>query len=104
MKLYWESKFVLLVVLPFVGAFTGKPADGIKETVLLNSSPESELVDGLTASIGGEQIVKDFKPDNIKYALAVRLTGKFKTAFPDGPPKASKDEKEAAPDQSKETP
>jgi ABC-type uncharacterized transport system involved in gliding motility auxiliary subunit len=91
------------LVLPFVGAFTGKPADGIKETVLLNSSPESELVDGLTASIGGEQIVKDFKPDNIKYALAVRLTGKFKTAFPDGPPKASKDEKDAAQDQSKET-
>ncbi len=42
----------------------------------------------MTASIGGEQIVKDFKPDNINYALAVRLTGKFKTAFPDGPPKA----------------
>jgi ABC-type uncharacterized transport system involved in gliding motility auxiliary subunit len=91
------------LVLAFAGAFTGKPADGLKETVLVSSSPESELVDGVTATIGAEQIVKDFKPDNIKYALAVRLTGKFKTAFPDGPPKASKDEKDAAQDQSKET-
>jgi ABC-type uncharacterized transport system involved in gliding motility auxiliary subunit len=31
------------------------------------------------------------------------LTGKFKTAFPDGPPKPAKDDKEEAKDQSKET-
>jgi ABC-type uncharacterized transport system involved in gliding motility auxiliary subunit len=36
--------------------------------------------------------------------MAVRLTGKFKTAFPDGPPKPGKDDKEEAKDQSKETP
>ena len=83
------------LVLPFAGAFTGKPADGLKETVLVHTSPESELVDGMTASIGAEQIVKDFKAlERSDYALAVRLTGKFKTAFPDGPPKPAKDEKE----------
>jgi ABC-type uncharacterized transport system involved in gliding motility auxiliary subunit len=87
------------LVMLFPGAFTGKVADGLKETVLLHTSPESELVDGMTASIGAEQIIKDFKPSNIDYALAVRLTGKFKTAFPDGPPKAAKDDKEN--DQSK---
>jgi ABC-type uncharacterized transport system involved in gliding motility auxiliary subunit len=27
------------LVLPFAGAFTGKPADGLKETVLLHTSP-----------------------------------------------------------------
>ena len=82
------------LVFPFCGAFTGKPADGLKETVLVKSSPESELVDTITASIGAENIVKDFKPSNIQYALAVRLTGKFKTAFPDGKPKPAKDDKE----------
>ena len=91
------------LVLPFAGAFTGKPADGLKETVLVHSSPESEMVEGVTASIGGEQITKDFKPSNVSYAMAVRLTGKFKTAFPDGPPAPPKDEKEAASDQSKAT-
>jgi ABC-type uncharacterized transport system involved in gliding motility auxiliary subunit len=30
----------------------------------------------------------------VDYAMAVRLTGKFKTAFPDGPPKPAKDDKE----------
>ena len=91
------------LVMPFAGAFTGKPADGLKETVLVHTSPESELVEGVTASIGAEQIVKDFKAANIDYALAVRLTGKFKTAFPDGPPKPAKDDKEAKQDdQSKE--
>ena len=90
------------LVLPFAGAFTGKPADGLKETVLVHTSPESELVEGVTAGIAAEQIVKDFKPSGVKYALAVRLTGKFKTAFPDGPPKPAKEDKEEANDQSKE--
>lgn len=87
------------LVMPFAGAFTGKPADGLKETVLLHTSKESELVDGMTATIGAENIVKEFKPSNIDYALAVRLTGKFKTAFPDGPPKPAKDDKEKQPPQ-----
>jgi ABC-type uncharacterized transport system involved in gliding motility auxiliary subunit len=88
--------------MPFAGAFTGKAADGLKETVLVHTSLESQLVEGVTASIGAEQIVKDFKSANISYDLAVRLTGKFKTAFPDGPPKAAKDDKGEANDPSKE--
>ena len=70
---------------------------------MLHSSPESELIDSVTARIAVEQTVKDFKPSNVNYALAVRLTGKFKTAFPDGPPKPPKeDNKEEANDQSKQ--
>ena len=93
------------LVMPFDGAFTGKPADGLKETVLVHSSSQSELAEGVTASIAAEQIVKDFKPSGVQFAMAVRLTGKFKTAFPDGPPKPAKDDKdkEEAKDQSKET-
>jgi len=90
------------LVMPFAGAFTGTPADGLKETVLLHSSPDSELVDSLTSSMAHEQIVKDFKQSNTNYALAVRLTGKFKTAFPDGPP-APSDKSEKSDDQSKAT-
>ena len=36
--------------------------------------------------MSGEQISKEFKPSGTQYALAIRLTGKFKTAFPDGKP------------------
>jgi len=66
------------------GAFTGTPAPGLKETVLLKSTTDSQLVDSMTANFSGENILKDFKPSGNQYALAVRLTGKFKTAFPDG--------------------
>jgi ABC-type uncharacterized transport system involved in gliding motility auxiliary subunit len=85
------------LVMPFAGAFTGTPAAGLKETVLVHSSPDSELVEGMTASIGAEQIMKDFKSANKTYPLVVRLEGKFKTAFPDGAPKAGKDDKSAEP-------
>lgn len=68
------------------GAFTGSPAPGLKETVLMRSTPDSQLVDGMMAGMSGESILKEFKPSGISYALAVKLTGKFKTAFPDGAP------------------
>jgi len=71
------------LVIPFGGAFTGKPADGLKETVLVKSSPNAELVDSLIATAASEEILRDFKPDNVEYAMAVHLTGKFKTAFPE---------------------
>ncbi len=74
------------VWLPLAGAFTGSPAAGLKETVLLHSSTSAELVDGMMASMGGESLLQDFKPTGVSYALAVRLTGKFKTAFPAGKP------------------
>jgi ABC-type uncharacterized transport system involved in gliding motility auxiliary subunit len=91
------------IFLIFAGAFTGTPVEGLKETVLLHSSKNSQLVDGMTAQFGGEKIVQDFAASNNEYPLAVRLTGKFKTAFPEGKPKAAppgeekKDEKKPDP-------
>ena len=70
--------------LPMCGAFTGEPAAGLKETVLLKSTTQSELVDSFMAGLGGDSILNGFKPTGVNYRLAVRLTGKFKTAFPDG--------------------
>lgn len=72
--------------MPLAGAFTGTPAAGLKETVLLHSSKDADLVDGFLASMGGNAVMKDFTATGVIYPLAVRLTGTFKTAFPDGPP------------------
>ena len=90
------------------GAFTGTPVAGLKETVLIKSTKDSQLVDGMMASFSSDNILKDFKPSGTEYALAIRLTGKFKTAFPDGAPKDPSDtntvDKAAAPGESlKET-
>jgi ABC-type uncharacterized transport system involved in gliding motility auxiliary subunit len=71
--------------LPMAGAFTGEPAAGLKETVLLHSSKDAELVDAYTAAMGGNAVMNGFKPTGVNYNLAVRLTGTFKTSFPDGP-------------------
>lgn len=86
------------------GAFTGTPASGLKETVLLKSTKDSQLMDSMVGNFAGENVLKDFKPSGVEYALAVRLTGKFKTAFPDGKPEDNKDEaKDKKPEKSTET-
>jgi ABC-type uncharacterized transport system involved in gliding motility auxiliary subunit len=68
----------------FGGAFQIKPAEGIKVTELIKSSPNSMLVDNLNATKSGDEATKGFKPSGEAMPLAVRLTGKFKTAFPEG--------------------
>src|SRR5438046_617634 len=82
--------------MPFAGAFTGKPADGLSEAVLMKSSAYSQLVDSFAATAQGEAAIRAFKPSGTEYPLAVRLTGKFKTAFPEGRPKAEDEKKKAA--------
>jgi ABC-type uncharacterized transport system involved in gliding motility auxiliary subunit len=89
------------VLLAFAGAFTGTPADGLKETVLMRSSPDSQLVDGFMANLSGPNVLKDFKASGTRYPLAVRLTGKFKTAFPNGKPEDKKDEEKKDDDKDK---
>ena len=78
--------------LPFSGAITGTPVAGLKETVLLKSTKDSQLVDGFMANLSGENVMKEFKPSGTTYALAVRLSGKFKTAFPNGKPEDKKED------------
>lgn len=76
------------LLLAFAGGFSGSPAEGLTQTVILKSSTKSQLIDPMMAQMGGEQIIKDFKESGTEFPLAVRLHGKFKTAFPDGKPKA----------------
>jgi len=74
----------------FGGAFSVKPAEGLKVTDLVHSSPNSMLVDNAEATKSGDQATRSFKPSGKALPLAVRLTGKFKTAFPDGLKEAEK--------------
>jgi ABC-type uncharacterized transport system involved in gliding motility auxiliary subunit len=76
----------------FGGAFDVKPTAGLKVTELIKSSPNSMLVDNVVATVSGDAAMKGFQPENKARPLALRLTGKFKTAFPDGKP-ASGDKK-----------
>jgi len=68
----------------FGGAFQVKPVEGLKVTDLVHSSPNAMLVDNSMATKSGDEATKSFRPLGRPLPLAVRLTGKFKTAFPDG--------------------
>jgi ABC-type uncharacterized transport system involved in gliding motility auxiliary subunit len=91
------------MVVPFAGVFTGTPADGLKKTVLLKTTPQSQLIEKMMAEFSGDQTAKDFVASGKEQAVAIRLVGKFKTAFPDGKPKDAadgkkEDKKEEKPD------
>jgi ABC-type uncharacterized transport system involved in gliding motility auxiliary subunit len=75
----------LLVAL--AGVFTGMPADGLTETVLIKTSKRSQMIEAMMASFAPGEIAGNFNPSGAEYPLAIRLAGKFKTAFPGGKPK-----------------
>ncbi|MDB6040321.1 MAG: putative transporter, rane protein [Verrucomicrobiales bacterium] len=84
------------LLIPFSGTFSGTPAVGLTETVLLKTTAQSQPVEKFMAEFSGEQIVKDFVPGGKPLSLAIRLTGKFKTAFPEGKPKDAPEAKDDA--------
>ncbi len=75
------------LLIPFGGAFKGKPADGLTQTVLAHTSKNAMPVDLIIATLSGEPSTRGFQPTNEQMPLAIRLTGKFHTAFPEGKPK-----------------
>jgi len=84
------------VLMAFAGVYSGTPVEGLKQTTLMHTSPLVNLVDNADAMKRGEEAVRGFKPDGKELALAVRLSGKFMTAFPDGRP-APKDDGKGKP-------
>jgi ABC-type uncharacterized transport system involved in gliding motility auxiliary subunit len=70
----------------FGGAFEVQPADGLAITELVKSSPNSMLIDGAKATVAGQEATRDFEPGGKSLPLALRLAGKFRTAFPGGKP------------------
>jgi ABC-type uncharacterized transport system involved in gliding motility auxiliary subunit len=84
-----------ILLYAFGGAFQVKPVEGLKVTELIRSSPNSMLVDNADATKSGNEATSRFQPSGKSLPLALRLTGNFKTAFPDG--LVVENEKKAAP-------
>jgi ABC-type uncharacterized transport system involved in gliding motility auxiliary subunit len=77
------------LMMPFAGAFSGEPARELSMTTLVRTSDGAGLADSMQAMFGVAS------PDKVRRSgmplpLAVKLSGTFKTAFPDGDPKAAK--------------
>lgn len=74
-----------LLMLPFAGALTVTNVDGITATTLLRSSTNAVAINAFIATMPGPEKMRDATPLGEK-ALAVRLVGKFPSAFTNGPP------------------
>ena len=72
------------LLYPFGGAFEVKPPAGLKVTELVKSSDNAMLVDNADATKSGDDATSQFKPSGKSLPLALRLTGTFHTAFPEG--------------------
>lgn len=79
----------------FGGTFSGTPPKGLKKEVLIHSTKESCTIPARTA-INPEMSFKEFASDDETHDLAIKLTGTFKTAFPDGDPSTKKGDKKKA--------
>ena len=78
--------------LPYVGHFKRNSGvnDGLESEILLKSSKQSKLVDGMSSQFNGQDIIDKFgTPAGTEHIIAMHLEGKFKTAFPDGKPAAA---------------
>ena len=71
------------------GDFKGTPAEGLTKTVLFHSSKESFYAPKMMLLQGAFDPSKRTKADDAVKDLAIKLTGRFKTAYPDGCPDAA---------------
>lgn len=71
------------------GAFAVNQKEGISVVRLIDSSANSGFVDKTSGEQGFTEPIKGFQPDGKVKSMGLRLTGRFATAFPDGPPKAA---------------
>ena len=90
--------------MPYAGSFdVSNLATGLTAKELISSSDQAKLVDGMSSQFNGQKIMDSFltgsedgKPTGTnKFALAVKISGTFTTAFPDGKPGSSGEEEES---------
>lgn len=74
------------LMIPMAGSFSGTPAEGLALTPLLSSSAGAGHVSIMEATMGKAGGTSGLQPFGQPAHLAVRLTGRFKTAFPEGRP------------------
>jgi len=79
------------LMMPFAGAFEGEPAEGLSLVELVYTSSEAKLTDAFLAAQAGVDKMRSATSAG-KLPLAVRLQGRFPTAFPNGPPAAATNE------------
>ena len=85
-----------LIMLPFAAGLSDETGEEVTFTPLFQTSDGAGRVNAMTAQFGSAAVRRDFQPIGTSLTLAARLTGTFRTAFPEGPPETEDDDAEAS--------
>lgn len=77
------------MLLPFAGTVSAESSSNRTVTPLLTTSDAAGMVSSMSARFGPQAIKGDFKPSPTPKKVAIRLSGAFHTAFPEGKPAPS---------------
>lgn len=77
------------LVMPMAGFFSSNNTENITLTPLVQTSPQSDAVDVMAAQFDPEGVRRRIQGDGRSLWLAVRAQGRFRSAFPDGPPEST---------------
>lgn len=83
------------------GTFYVQKKDGLEVKTLIESTAKSQLVGTTLVNSDPGRVMQSFKESGKKQPLAIRVSGMFKTAFPEGKPKPAEaaDGTDAAPEE-----
>lgn len=84
-------------MMPFAGALSAATDTNLTVTPLFTSSDSAGKASAMTAQFGGSALRRDFKAEPVPLNMGIRLSGTFRTAFPEGQPKAEGDAATNAP-------
>lgn len=79
------------MLFPVAGALQKTTDSPYEVQPLVQSGTNAGLINAFVAGFGAETIRSDISPTGERFNLAVRLRGKFKSAFPDGRPQVEKE-------------
>ena len=86
------------MLLPVAGSIEAVPESPTVVEPLVQTSPNNQQIDAFMHNMDVSNLRRDFKPSGTAKNLAVKISGKFKTAFPDGKPDAEKSTGEDVPE------
>jgi len=78
------------MLFPLVGALNKTKDSTFEFEPLVRSGKHASLIEAFKAGMGLDMIRRKFVPGKERLYLCARISGKFKTAFPEGPPKDEK--------------
>ncbi len=86
-----------MMQLPLAGWFAVEPKEGLTVTPLITAGPEAGSISAVEAAMGAAMGADSFRAGPAPMPVALRVSGRFATAFPDGRPGNNPDQPNESP-------